>query len=321
MNTKRGFTLIEILTVVVIIGILATIVTVAVAGALRAAQRARISVQMNQIATALEQYKNEFGEYLPDMFDDDALVRHVKKRWPRLDFSRKPPGINDAEYIRRAINAGYGNAVDFAVDFTVTGSQIGALAFWLGGFPNAEGKLSGFSADPENPFFANPPVPPVPIDERVYDNKVFVNWEIGNDKSVRLSPVGDVPSASGPFVPVVGTEIRGVFVPFVYFRGSISGGPDAYVHAANDRRMAKNFNFSDFGFGFCVPYIEEGSERDVKWKNPTTFQLIHPGLDGRFGETEPRTRRVIKSGEGIGFDDLDNITNFSDYKELKSILP
>jgi len=284
MKTKRAFTLVEILTVIVIVSILATLVTLAVSGAMRAAKRGKIAVEMSQIAMALEQYKAEFGEYPPDMFDDDALVRHVKKRWPRLDWANMPSASSEAGSIRQAISDGYGNGVDF----THSDSQIGALALWLGGFPNVDGKLSGFYADPENPF--------VPSD--TFDKKNVAELELG--KNVQLQ------NFFGCTVPVIGSEVRDGFAPFVYFRGKTSGGENAY------EETVQRFDFVEFGL--CVPY----KDTETKWKNPSTYQLIHPGLDGRYGEAGVR---IIQSGVGIGPMDLDNLTNFSDYKELKSILP
>jgi len=317
MSTRRGFTLVEILTVVVIICILVTLVTVAVKGAMDAAKRTRIATQMSQLAMALDHYKAEFGEYPPDMFDDEALVRHVKKRWPRLDFSLKPGGISNAEYIKGSINAGYGNNVDF----TAPDSEIGALGFWLGGFPDFEGKLSGFSADPENPFFSNPFVD---VNDRVYDKKNFIDMEVGADKSMRLVDVG-----GGARAPVIGNEIRDVFVPVVYFRGLTSGGHRAYMVTDNQHAkygQIKQFDFLSTDLGFCVPYAEDEVGGVIKWKNPSTFQLLHAGLDGKFGEPAPddptvAPLRIIKTGTNIGLQNLDDQTNFSGYKELKSILP
>jgi len=335
---KRAFTLVEVLTVVVIISILAALVTAAVAGAMRAGQRARIAVQMNHVAMALEHYKAEFGEYPPDMFDDDALVRHVRKRWPRYD-------AGNAQQIRTAIGNAYSDSpsgninVNFSVNFLganpETNSSLGALALWLGGFPNTEGKLSGFNADPENPFFVHPNTPDaaIPLNDRAYDGKAFLDWEvgeIGSNKNVRfVNYAAPRPASVETFVPVIGNEIRGAFVPIVYFRGRASGGNDAYrlLGRTTVPYPVKQFNFaqiSDFSeIGWCVPYAEDGDETNVKWNNPTTYQLIHPGLDGKFGESlvRPNTGRIIKTGDGIGLQDLDNLTNFSDYKELKSILP
>jgi len=139
---------------------------------------------------------------------------------------------------------------------------------------------------------------------------------------MRLVDVG-----GGACVPVVGNDIRDVFVPIVYFRGLSSGGHVAYLIPTGNPKSGevKQFDFQDPDLGLCVPYAEDLVGTDIKWKNPTTFQLLHPGLDGKFGEPAPggaaTPLRIIKTGANIGPQDLDNITNFSGYKELKSILP
>ena len=347
MNTRHAFTLVEVLTVIVIISILAALVTVAVAGAMRAGHRARIAVQMNHVAMGLEHYKAEFGEYPPDMFDYETLVRHVKKRWPRLDWSKMPqipsghPRPNgwgamtpaeqtiweEAWSIKSAIDQAYGgHNVGFSrEDFDnpyPSRPPLGALVLWLGGFPNADGKFSGFGADPANPFT---------ISNGAYDKRVFIDMELG--KSVHLIDHGSWT------IPVIGNEVRGTFVPIVYFRGRADGGNGAYrVSGVTsrtyklDRLEVKQFRFANSSEpNWCVPYAEEEHSVGIKWKNPTTYQLLHPGLDGIFGiegwdrsDTGPvpnQGRRFIKTGTGIGLQDLDNLTNFSDYKELKSILP
>ena len=300
MKTKRAFTLVEVLVVIAIIGILATLVTVAVAGAMRAGKRAAISAVMHQISMSLDHYKAEFGEYPPDMFDDEALVRHIKKRFPRLDWANLPPGVSDADRIRTAISNAYGNGVDF----THSNSRIGSLVLWLGGFPNSDGKFSGFFADPEHPF--------TPTLDGAFDKKNFADLELGNN--VRFENI------DGCIVPVFGNEVQSVFVPFVYFRGKEGGGSDAYtfMDSSDGFMKIKQVGYTDIGV--CVPYADEKINADTtKWKNPATYQLIHPGLDGKFGDGGPE--RIIKSRANIGVQDLDNITNISDCKELKSILP
>ena len=65
MNSKKGFTLIEILVVVAIIGILASIVIVGLGGARRSGQDAKRSAEVRQVQAALELYFNACGVY-PD---------------------------------------------------------------------------------------------------------------------------------------------------------------------------------------------------------------------------------------------------------------
>ncbi|WP_309397946.1 type II secretion system protein [Cerasicoccus maritimus] len=62
-NKSRGFTLVELLTVVAIIGILAGILIPVVGGAKKNALKAKTKAQFSGWATALEAYKNEYGHY------------------------------------------------------------------------------------------------------------------------------------------------------------------------------------------------------------------------------------------------------------------
>ena len=80
-----GFTLVEILIVIVIIGLLAGMTTTVVVSARRSVNNSVITAQMSQLSIALDEYKNKFGEYPPDLSDKVAVERHLKKRWPRYN--------------------------------------------------------------------------------------------------------------------------------------------------------------------------------------------------------------------------------------------
>ena len=361
MRTNRAFTLVEILTVIVIIAILVTLVTVAVAGAMRAAKIGRIGMEMSQIAMAIERYKAEFGEYPPDFFDDVALVRHVKKRWPRFEL----PGSTTDEQafsIRLAMTLVYmnpavytpalrtewlGKSEEWGIGFPsgVSTAALSSLCFWLGGFPDQEGKFAGFDADPEAPFGRSAStgepncgdmsaglLTDVIINNP--DKKCFL--ELTVNKNVHFTGI----DASYALVPCIASRISSdTVVPIVYFHGSADGGPNAYCYTdpiSSNPSELKQINFADihpgsvtlglsdvsdwYKFGVVVPYAMRGNDSsDVVWYESSKYQLIHPGLDGKFGEGSDM--RFIKSGAGIGAQDLDNLTNFSDYKELKNILP
>jgi type II secretory pathway pseudopilin PulG len=68
-HTTSGFTLIEILTVVGIIGLIVGSIIVVAAGATRRAMTEGTKGMLQKISIALQEYHNEFREYPPDGYD------------------------------------------------------------------------------------------------------------------------------------------------------------------------------------------------------------------------------------------------------------
>jgi general secretion pathway protein G len=60
-----GFTLVELLIVIVIVGILVALLIPAIAGAVKNAQNARVTADINNMAAALEAFKTKYGDYPP----------------------------------------------------------------------------------------------------------------------------------------------------------------------------------------------------------------------------------------------------------------
>ena len=129
---RRGFTLIEMLSVVVIIGILAGLITAAAIAARNRARRARIKIEISQLEQALGHYKAKYGSYPPDFTDPDAVARHLKRAFPKCPASNYP-------------------------DFTGH-TPASALVFWLAGPPEGptSTKTIGLSANVKNPFDDSP---------------------------------------------------------------------------------------------------------------------------------------------------------------------
>ncbi len=79
---RSGFTLVELLTVVIIIGLLAAMVAGVAPAVMRSVKQSAIRAEIQQLSMALESYKAERGEYPPDGTDSSLVTRHIRKCYP-----------------------------------------------------------------------------------------------------------------------------------------------------------------------------------------------------------------------------------------------
>jgi prepilin-type N-terminal cleavage/methylation domain-containing protein len=96
----RGFTLVELMVVISIIALLAALVSVAVARSISKAKEARIKLDVDNLAGAIEQYKSEYGSYPPSTYA--LLVAHVREKFPRAlpqDIATIPTNMTPAEIV------------------------------------------------------------------------------------------------------------------------------------------------------------------------------------------------------------------------------
>ena len=96
MKRRSGFTLVEIMVVVVIIGLLTAIVGPLVMGRLEEARRTTAKTQIEAFASSLEMYRMYIGSYPTTAQGLDALVRKpvispVPRRYPPEPFMRSIP--------------------------------------------------------------------------------------------------------------------------------------------------------------------------------------------------------------------------------------
>ncbi len=272
---RRAFTLIELMVVILIIAILASLLLVAVQGAMARAKEARTIIEIDQMAQALEAYRAKYGDYPPigtANGSDNAYARvqaHLIRAYPR--YSPSANVINQLAAL----------------------SPAESLVFWLGGMPiqTANGyALEGFSANVGAPFVPsnigtwNPDSASTFVAQRTTPFFAF--------DPRRLVNVGG--SATFPeYVPHGGTT------PFIYFPSTAyyPGGVIAQWTAPNG--------------SVAVPYrLATGVDGITSnWASPGTFQIIAPGADDSFGAAVGT--RQFPTGNGYGTDDEDNLVNFA----------
>ena len=158
---NKAFTLIELLTVIAIIGILAAIIIPAVGAARVAALKAKTKVQFNQWAVALQMFKAEYG-YFP-------AVNTGNKLNPQAFFAaltgKNSDGSAPANLFGNTKKFSFYSASDSEVSSTTNGDlSNGLLKDAFGNTDiaifydsNGDGKVDGS----DTPAFASSPVTPV----------------------------------------------------------------------------------------------------------------------------------------------------------------
>ncbi len=189
---RPGFTLVELLVVMIIIAILSALLLTAVSGAMRTAKNAAVTAEINTLSTALAAFKEKYGDYPPSriMLSENGQYDLTATTAANMVVSGNGTGGTDITYgtlMQRSLSymrkfftrvqfatgstpiwaAGStswydfdGNGVMATAPYILEGDE--CLTFFLGGIPlntgtlqNPTWSMSGFGRVPTNPFSNN----------------------------------------------------------------------------------------------------------------------------------------------------------------------
>ncbi len=323
-----GFTLVEMLVVISIIAILAALLIPTVGRVMRQQRTSAISIEITNLAQAVEAYKLKNKDYPPDFSNVFGVQDHMKKAFPRNQLNvaawlTTPPAANQLD--PRALDPSE------------------ALVFWLGG---------GLKKNQRNPIRGTG-------EKDIYFE--FKTEQLVDSDGDGWMEYTSEHSGDAPYVYFDGRILNDYHFDYGNRTCTPTNLPAvcAYAWAVYPPRapgmgvvcVGRNVAVPDISpskFGVVRPYrtntpvpandntthpvTNMPGVNDTTWINPGKFQIISAGLDEAFG-TENRDTTVdsvFKSfpvqnyytvAVGDLSEDADNIANFTEGQTIEEAIP
>ncbi|TWU07645.1 putative major pilin subunit [Stieleria varia] len=345
--SRSGFTLVELLVVITVIGVLAGIAIPAINIALKTARKAAMNAELNVISEGIENYKLKFGDYPPDFSDFNVVERHYRKVFPDIQQSEITLlfRLGDSIADNTAAQMQAGNGAVWG-DNILIAAGAGTIPTGMSVIDRAEAlvwSLGGFSADPQRPFTGtggpllffgsasddptdpafyqynptrNAPLvtfEPERLGIATFDPSAaisFANRTISTDEVNPSYGLGAVLSTPDVFPTYV---LRENASPAVYFDSRTYANASQAGAAQVTNMYLRYIDGNDDPDGVRPMYSETpvpppssaygsfaAASRAWEFVNPRTFQVLSPGLDGRFGPIMDFDGPRQASGSNVG---------------------
>ncbi len=289
---RSGFTLVEILVVIVIISILMGLAIPAVTIAINRGKVAKMKMEVDAISSAIEQYQQKYGDYPPDFSSWTVIERHYRKIFPRI-------GTGELQRLRLLLDTNTSNdtlaATTSAAAHNAVALDRGEVIAWT---------LGGYSSNPLIPFTG----PGGPLEEIGDKTSLPVEFQINLDRDNKLYDFDPARfdlskinasatiTLSNRYISSDGDlfasySAKGA-APFVYF--------DSRTYALFDVTLGQFNGYGSTTHGLVRPYFSDKAVAKTNTSNyttlaaalgawqfakPDTFQIVAPGIDEHFGLT------------------------------------
>jgi len=304
---RGGFSLIELMVVVVIIAILAALLFPAIRGAVQTAREATVVVEISTFDKAMVDFKNRYGVEVPSFI----VLCERGSDWD-TDWDATPPVPGITNIHRRTSRAFIRQAwpdFDFSANHNINNNGIAdevvvldgseCLVFFLGGVMT-RGALPGLVDDTPIGFAANGQNP---FDNASTNNRVgpFADNFLG-DRFTDIDNDG---------MPEYKDGLSGQQRPYIYLSSYGGSGYKPYGLDGDMNTLEDNEIPTDRS-GTPERLIEDAYYKSAgppkTYFNPQTFQLISPGGDFDFGAGGLYDGNKVTGPTAA--EQRDNITNF-----------
>ena len=323
-NRRHGFTLIEIMVVIVIIAILVSLLLPAIGGARRRARVAQVRGEIGTLESAIASFRAEFGIEPPG----SIRIYFTPAGWNTADSNARRESIRVASraYIRQVwpqfdFKNTAGGATSWNIPPGATYADLNGaecLVFFLGGVLDTSGKtLIGFSKDPSNPFSQSGSNRIKPFFDFVPDRLV------NKDNDGFREYVDPIPSQTSPYLYFDSNDGRGYSTTLINDLNNNASWChtdcflDGYLGSGQSGGFSWNGNWMPHPYATSITGTTPADQISgfIPYM-PKKYQIISPGFGGANAGSPDKAY-----GNGGLFDpknnstllltpDGDNITNF-----------